>query len=53
MRSPCVKVCRVKEGRCLGCLRTIEQITNWTKYSEQQRETLMKELNRGPAETED
>ena len=27
--SPCTKVCKIKEGICTGCHRTLEQIGAW------------------------
>lgn len=40
--SPCIKVCKVLNRRCVGCGRTIEEITNWTKYTDVERETIIK-----------
>lgn len=31
--SPCIKVCKVEDGRCIGCNRTLEEIANWPKPS--------------------
>ena len=32
--SPCVKVCKVDEqGRCQGCERTSDEISNWMRMS--------------------
>lgn len=27
--SPCVAICRVKKGICVGCFRTAKEITEW------------------------
>lgn len=27
--SPCVAICRVKKGICIGCFRTAKEITEW------------------------
>ena len=47
--SPCVSVCRIdKQSRiCTGCKRAIDQITNWTKYTQEERIAIMKELGYG------
>ena len=33
--SPCISVCTMNDstGECLGCLRTLEEIANWSVYS--------------------
>jgi len=47
--SPCVSVCSVnRETRlCTGCGRSIDQITNWTKYTQEERMNIMKDLGYG------
>lgn len=42
MKTPCIKVCKVSEGKCLGCSRTLEQIRLWSKYTDEERERIMK-----------
>ncbi|WP_240007633.1 DUF1289 domain-containing protein [Pseudaquidulcibacter saccharophilus] len=39
-------VCHIDQhtGLCLGCYRNIDEIGNWTKYSEQKRLEIMAEL---------
>jgi len=46
--SPCINVCMLdqKSGLCMGCKRTVEEITHWTAYSDQERERIMRELPR-------
>ena len=46
IESPCVQVCVVHpEARiCTGCLRSIEEITIWSKLSPDARQTIMDEL---------
>ena len=29
VKSPCVAICRVKSGICIGCFRTAKEITEW------------------------
>jgi uncharacterized protein len=40
--SPCVHVCALdEEDICIGCQRTVAEITHWSRMSnEQRRETL-------------
>ena len=27
--SPCINVCQMQEGLCVGCLRTLDEIARW------------------------
>lgn len=29
VKSPCIAVCRVKNGLCIGCFRSVVEITEW------------------------
>ena len=44
--SPCVKLCVVHpEARiCVGCLRSIDEISQWSKLSHEERAAVMAEL---------
>ncbi|MCW7488134.1 DUF1289 domain-containing protein [Leptospira meyeri] len=46
LKSPCTKVCMMDpdSGLCAGCLRTIEEIGNWSAMSEEEREKVWSEL---------
>ena len=47
IKSPCTKHCRVREGHCTGCFRTVEEISNWRHMSEKEkREVCFKVCNR-------
>jgi predicted Fe-S protein YdhL (DUF1289 family) len=43
MITPCIKICNIKDGRCVGCHRTLDQIANWTKYTDTQRQHIINE----------
>lgn len=45
--SPCIDVCRIDQssGRCEGCYRTLDEICMWTRYSDQERELIMAQLD--------
>lgn len=45
VQSPCIKLCKVEKGVCVGCGRTLSQIANWLNYSPEQREKIIKELD--------
>ena len=46
METPCVKICTLdaRSGLCLGCGRTIEEITRWSRMSDAERSRIMAEL---------
>lgn len=47
--TPCVQLCVVDKDtkKCRGCGRSLDQIRNWTRYSDEQRMVIMKELGYG------
>lgn len=46
--TPCVAVCQIdpKSGFCMGCYRTLREIAQWGKFSEDERQALLPELDR-------
>jgi len=46
VESPCIKICVIHpEARlCTGCLRSIDEITAWSKMSPDARREVMEEL---------
>ncbi|MGL5010215.1 MAG: DUF1289 domain-containing protein [Paracoccaceae bacterium] len=46
VQSPCVKLCVVHpEARiCIGCYRTIDEISSWSRLTHEARADLMAEL---------
>lgn len=46
IESPCVRVCVVhtEAGICTGCLRSIDEITRWSKMSGDERRAIMAAL---------
>ena len=47
--TPCISVCRIDKDtrKCEGCGRTIEEISNWSSYSDDERLNIMKKLGYG------
>ena len=43
-RSPCNNKCRARNGVCVGCKRTIEEIRNWRKYSDAEKMAVLERL---------
>lgn len=46
IQSPCIQICVIhpQERICTGCLRTIEEITQWSRLSHDERSSIMAEL---------
>lgn len=43
--SPCVGVCTLDDDqRCIGCLRTADEIAGWASFTERERERIMEAL---------
>ncbi len=47
--TPCQSICKINEisGLCIGCGRTIEEISLWSRYSHEKRMLIMKRLGYG------
>jgi predicted Fe-S protein YdhL (DUF1289 family) len=43
VKSPCIDVCKIdyESGYCIGCNRTIEEITNWSILNDQQKKKIL------------
>ena len=41
--SPCINICKMdaSNGLCLGCLRTIDEITVWSRADDAQRANIL------------
>lgn len=47
--SPCVRLCTLDDQDvCIGCGRTLEQITQWRTYNPGQRQAIMNQLRPCP-----
>jgi predicted Fe-S protein YdhL (DUF1289 family) len=45
--SPCVDICRLDaQGLCIGCRRTLGEITEWSRASDARRREILSELER-------
>jgi predicted Fe-S protein YdhL (DUF1289 family) len=44
--SPCVRTCVIdrQTGYCLGCARTLNEISYWTRYSPDERRAILQQL---------
>ena len=46
IKSPCIAVCKIdyESGYCIGCNRTIEEITNWSGMSDSNKKKILKRV---------
>ena len=44
IQSPCVKICKLEDGICIGCGRTQDEIREWVVMTDKQREEIMERL---------
>jgi hypothetical protein len=46
--SPCVKVCALdaRAGYCVGCLRTIEEVTDWVEMTSEEKRAVLDRIER-------
>ena len=42
IESPCIGVCTLLSGSCIGCFRTSDEIKNWLHYSDKERNLITK-----------
>lgn len=48
--SPCIDVCRLDAGGlCVGCRRTLGEISEWSRATEARRREILSELPARPA----
>jgi len=45
--SPCISVCRMdpRSGLCEGCARTIDEIANWSRYSDAEKHAVWRRIS--------
>ena len=43
IESPCIGVCTLINGQCVGCFRTTDEIKNWLYFSDDERKVITKQ----------
>jgi len=43
VKSPCVNICRLKGGICMGCFRTSKEVTEWYNASLERKLQIVKD----------
>lgn len=48
IESPCIRQCKINvtENICKGCFRTLDDVQNWTKYSDEQKKIIINDIKR-------
>jgi predicted Fe-S protein YdhL (DUF1289 family) len=46
MLTPCVNICRVHSGKCIGCGRTLDEIEQWPCLDDTERSVIINRLKR-------
>jgi predicted Fe-S protein YdhL (DUF1289 family) len=47
VQSPCIDICRLDaQGLCIGCRRTIGEISEWSRATDVRRLEILSELKR-------
>ncbi len=47
--SPCIDVCRLDaQGLCVGCRRTMREISEWPNASDERRREILRALTQRP-----
>ena len=46
VKSPCTNICTMSlDGKlCMGCGRSIEEITNWSYFSNEEKKKIIKKI---------
>ncbi|WP_423604979.1 DUF1289 domain-containing protein [Sphingomonas sp. MS122] len=46
VESPCVSICRMKDGLCEGCGRTLDEIAEWSSATDARRRAILARIAR-------
>jgi uncharacterized protein len=49
--TPCIRKCSAKGGVCTGCGRTLDEIARWARMTPEEREAVMRRLERQTIDT--
>ena len=44
VKSPCISQCKLVNGICTGCGRTLDHIKNWSRYTASDIDKIIKHL---------
>jgi hypothetical protein len=46
VESPCISICRYENEVCVGCGRTVEEVTEWYNYTDKQKQKIVDRLEK-------
>ena len=46
IESPCISVCRYENEVCVGCGRTVDDITNWYDMTDKQKQAVLNRIEK-------
>jgi predicted Fe-S protein YdhL (DUF1289 family) len=44
--SPCKSICKMKDNVCVGCKRTAEEISTWSKLTNEQKKDIVDRITK-------
>jgi len=47
IKSPCTKKCKTKNGICVGCERTLDEISRWSRASNEEKLAILRRIATG------
>jgi predicted Fe-S protein YdhL (DUF1289 family) len=47
--SPCIAICKLKNDLCIGCYRTVDEITVWRDSSDEEKRYILKNIEKRKA----
>jgi predicted Fe-S protein YdhL (DUF1289 family) len=54
VKNPCINICRTgSDGFCLGCKRSLEEIGDWSNYSNEQKSAVLEKISQRRNDNED
>ena len=39
--SPCINICKMEQGLCAGCFRTLEEIARWANSGDAEKQHIL------------
>jgi len=52
IESPCIGICRIKSGVCIGCFRTAKEVTKWWDASLEEKKQIVENAMKRKSEFE-
>jgi len=46
IESPCISVCRYENDVCVGCGRTVDDITNWYDMTDDEKQAVLNRIEK-------